>query len=242
MDIFVKNEIYVAKLRDVKIPSRANSTDAGLDCYLPKVDEQFLEDLYSLNKKNGTALYINLHCVVNNEVYTQTVSFNDIMKIDESIEEYQEHQCIRDFLWSNMVADLYDNHIDVHNIPEDKVKLYYTFTLPAHSRVLFPGGIKTTLFPKSSALIACNKSGIATSKGLVFTCHVIDSFYTGEVCYGVANISDCDVVIEPEKKLLQVLHTPVFITTPTEISMELYNFITKDSDRGEGGFGSSGLK
>ena len=69
---------YVAKLRDVKLPSRANLTDAGCDCYIPVVDDQFLEDLYCLNVKNGTSFYINLYCEVNNQKFVETISFKNV--------------------------------------------------------------------------------------------------------------------------------------------------------------------
>lgn len=233
---------YVSRVREVKMPSRANSTDAGCDVYVPKVNAQFLEDLYTLNHKNGTELYINLNCNIDGDIYTEQVSFSTIGEWNKECEMNNTDRLpIMDTLFFNLLTVLYDNGINIDDLPEDKVKMYYTFTLPAHSRVLIPGGIKVTIFPKESCLTAANKSGVATKKGLIYTCHIIDSFYTGEVGYGVVNTSNEDVTIEPETKLLQLLHLPVLLSTPTEIDEDTYNKLTSNSDRGTGGFGSSGI-
>jgi dUTPase len=41
----------ISLTRDVKAPVRAHSTDAGIDFYVPKFNEQFLTDLKNKNKK-----------------------------------------------------------------------------------------------------------------------------------------------------------------------------------------------
>lgn len=86
------------------------------------------------------------------------------------------------------------------------------------ARVIIPSGIKVLLEPSNSALIAANKSGISTKKGLIFTAEVVDSPYIGEVHICVVNTSDSTQTIEfGDKALVQFIHTPIFSTTPEEI-------------------------
>ena len=43
----------IGKIRDVKTPNRAHSTDAGIDFYLPKLTPEFVSMLKSKNQKSG---------------------------------------------------------------------------------------------------------------------------------------------------------------------------------------------
>lgn len=66
---------------------------------------------------------------------------------------------------------------------------------PGH-RILIPSGIKGLLEPPASMLMAANKSGIATKKGLIFTAEIVDSPYVGEIHIGIYNTSQEIQVIE----------------------------------------------
>lgn len=109
-------------------------------------------------------------------------------------------------------------------------------------RILIPSGIKTYFEPAGSALIAANKSGVATKKGLRFTAQVVDSDYSGEIHIGVANDSTRPVDIRAGEKLIQFLHQPVFLSEVTEISEADFEKLHSGSERGEGGFGSTDRK
>lgn len=113
---------------------------------------------------------------------------------------------------------------------------------PGH-RILIPSGIKGLLEPPASMLMAANKSGIATKKGLIFTAEIVDSPYVGEIHIGVYNTSQEAQVIEAGQKLVQFIHVPIYITEPEEIQQE--EFYTESQmwgSRGGNGFGSSGSK
>lgn len=111
---------------------------------------------------------------------------------------------------------------------------------PGH-RILIPSGIKGLLEPPASMLMAANKSGIATKKGLIFTAEIVDSPYVGEIHIGVYNTSQETQIIEAGKKLVQFIHVPIYITEPEEIQQE--EFYTESQmwgTRQDKGFGSSG--
>ena len=107
--------------------------------------------------------------------------------------------------------------------------------------VLIPLGVKV-LVPKGYAMIFFNKSGVAAKKSLVVGSCVIDSGYQGELILNLHNISQEWKEILPGDKIVQGILLPVNYANVEEIGSveELYGGIV--SDRGEGGFGSSGVK
>ena len=124
---------------------------------------------------------------------------------------------------------------------ENVEKPYMWIILKPQQRVLIPSGIKTWMTP-GTALIAANKSGVATKKGLIFGAQVVDSDYAGEVHISVINTSNEDVIIKTGEKLIQFIHTPVLLTPPEEVDEYMFNALHDKSQRGEGGFGSTGTK
>ena len=110
---------------------------------------------------------------------------------------------------------------------------------PGH-RILIPSGIKGLLEPPASMLMAANKSGIATKKGLIFTAEIVDSPYVGEIHIGVYNTSQEAQVIEAGQKLVQFIHVPIYLTEPEEVTYgEFYNDASTWGTRGNNGFGST---
>lgn len=108
--------------------------------------------------------------------------------------------------------------------------------LEPHGRVLIPSGIKVKI-PKMFALIAHNKSGIASKKGLVFSAQVVDADYTGEIHLGIINTGDREVTLDAGAKILQFLLVPVFHANLVQIDQDQY--ATFQTSRGAKGFGSS---
>ena len=74
------------------------------------------------------------------------------------------------------------------------------------------------------------KHGVSLANGT----GIIDSDYRGEICVGLMNNSDEDYVIQPKDRIAQMAIMPVM---PAEYVLcdEL-----SDTERGEGGFGSTG--
>lgn len=108
------------------------------------------------------------------------------------------------------------------------------------TRILIPSGIRGLLEPRSSMLMAANKSGISTKMGLIYTAEIVDSPYTGEIHIGVYNTSNEIQVIEAGTKLVQFIHVPIYLTKPEEVTHEeFYNDASTWGTRGNNGFGST---
>lgn len=110
--------------------------------------------------------------------------------------------------------------------------------LTANQSAKIPSGIKCEV-PEGYALIAFNKSGVAL-KGLAVGACVVDEDYQGEVNPHVFNHTSNPIEIKPGEKLMQFILIEVFYDTIEEVELE--NLFTRDSDRGEGGFGSTNHK
>ena len=109
---------------------------------------------------------------------------------------------------------------------------------PGHS-CFIPSGIKVNV-PEGYALIAFNKSGIATKKSLQVGACVVDCGYQGEVHFHLFNYGNNVVWLHPGEKIVQFVLLPLGDPAVEEVKeKDLY---TEVSSRGEGGFGSTGTK
>ena len=112
-------------------------------------------------------------------------------------------------------------------------------TVQPNERFFIPSGIKANV-PDGYALIAMNKSGVALKKGLLVGACVVDSDYQGEIHLHLVNTSYKAVTIEPGEKLTQFLLIPVDHCEIEEVPLGL--LFDEDTQRGSGGFGSTGVK
>lgn len=111
--------------------------------------------------------------------------------------------------------------------------------LAPHTRILIPSGIRVFLSPEASMLRADNKSGVAVNTGLIVGADIVDSPYTGEMGIHVINTSNKSVVLRAGNKVVQFIHTPVYLSELDEISNDTYDKLAKDwGTRGDNGFGS----
>lgn len=207
------------KTRDVISPSRAYPNDAGIDFYVPKFNKKFIEDLKEKNPK----LFSNEQnpCCINNGYGSNTIT-----------------------LQSNSTYAYTTVNNSIFNFDENEGKAYVN--LFPQQRILIPAGIHSRMSNPGRALIASNKSGIATKFGLVFGAQTVDYSYKGEIHINVINTSNEVVKIYEDMKIIQFIETPV-ITNPVEVlnssSTALQDFY-KDfiDDRDDGGFGSTDKK
>lgn len=110
-------------------------------------------------------------------------------------------------------------------------------------RALIPSGIHCQMSGPGRALIAANKSGIASKYGLIFGAQVVDYEYQGELHISVINTGVEDINILPGMKILQFIETPIYNSSIIiEEDSSLEEFYKEKTERGAGGFGSTDNK
>lgn len=111
-------------------------------------------------------------------------------------------------------------------------------TIPARSRAAIPTGIAVAVSDPSIVSIVCARSGLATKHGIALAngIGVIDSDYRGEILVSLINNSDTDFTVEPGDRIAQLMFMPVLGAKLIECD-EL-----DTTERGAGGFGSTGVK
>jgi len=115
---------------------------------------------------------------------------------------------------------------------------------PGHYNILPGGDILIPLdirveFPEGYAMIIKEKSGIATKLKLSIGACVIDSGYRGNCHVHLfnheTNLSSPIIHIEKHQKIAQAIIVPVWCGMPVQV-----DWINTNTDRGDGGFGSTG--
>jgi len=91
-------------------------------------------------------------------------------------------------------------------------------------------------FSEGFAMIMKNKSGRAVKDKLVLGACVIDSGYRGNIMLHLFNHGNHAITIRKGEKISQFIVIPVWTGAINQVEN-----IDMDSDRGEGGFGSTGL-
>lgn len=117
----------------------------------------------------------------------------------------------------------------------------FTIIIPPHERIKIPSGLRVNIHDKDTYLGIDNKSGVSNGKGLIYTADIIDADYRGECNLCVVNTSNDNVRIQTGQKLVQVIQRIKINTEYKPISLEEFEAL-EATDRGTGGFGSSGLK
>jgi|TARA_R110000796_G_scaffold143365_2_gene259846 dUTP pyrophosphatase len=120
-------------------------------------------------------------------------------------------------------------------VPEDQG----TISLTPGDSCLIPSGIKVNV-PEGYALIAFNKSGVATKKGLQVGACVVDCGYQGEIHIHLVNVGQEFAQLNPGDKVVQFVLIKLGDPVIQQVSED--DLYEKESNRGEGGFGSTGTK
>ena len=111
-------------------------------------------------------------------------------------------------------------------------------TLKSGETALIPTGIAIALPSEEYGAFVFPRSGLAVKHGigLLNSVGVIDSDYRGEIMVGVINQVKEEYTIQPEERIAQMVIMPVSVMPTVEVE-EL-----DETDRGAGGFGSTGKK
>lgn len=135
-------------------------------------------------------------------------------------------------------------------VPNDFVEQ----VLPPQRDILIPSGIKANI-PENFMLMAAEKSGVVTTRNaaiqagrkpkatayntvVVLGAKIVDEDYQGEIHIHLVNVGNEYVIIKPGTKIAQFILVPVSYDTIELVpENELFD---EASDRGDGGFGSTG--
>ena len=109
-------------------------------------------------------------------------------------------------------------------------------TVPPMGRALVPTGVAIQLPGPEYVALVCSRSGMGTRHGITLSnsVGVIDSDYRGELTVGLVNHGDVLYTIQPGDRIAQLMVLPILRPTLTVVE-EL-----DETERGSGGFGSTG--
>lgn len=109
-------------------------------------------------------------------------------------------------------------------------------TIAPRQLVTIPTGIAIALPSADYVALIFARSGLGVKHGISLSngVGVIDSDYRGELKVGLTNLSDTPYTIQPGDRIAQLAILPV--TQPTVVQVAELD----ETDRGAGGFGSTG--
>ncbi len=109
-------------------------------------------------------------------------------------------------------------------------------TIQPGESVLVPTGLAIAMDSDKCALVFA-RSGLAVKNGITLanSVGVIDSDYRGEVKVGLRNLSKNAFTVNPGDRIAQLMFVPVCIADFCECTL------LDETERGEGGFGSTGI-
>ena len=111
------------------------------------------------------------------------------------------------------------------------------YRIPPGESCLVPTGLKI-IVPMGHMLEIKNKSGIAHKQKLLVGACVVDTGYTGEIYVNLHNIGGHTKTINPGQKIAQAVLVPISICGIRETGTDPAE---QNTNRGSGGFGSTGL-
>ena len=120
--------------------------------------------------------------------------------------------------------------MDLHACTDEAI------VIPVGGRRMIPTGIAIGLPSSDYVALVFARSGLGIKHGIApANCvGVIDSDYRGEIMVGLQNNGDADYTVTPADRIAQLSIMPVI-----QASIQMVDSLD-DTDRGAGGFGSTG--
>lgn len=197
----------------------------------------------------------------NNQIWEQIQETFSKIKEEAGVEPDEQYMSELEELLGMSIEDMNQGHIEMIKtktvgvtLINDDAKfpsyayesdsgfdLYSTIeqNIPPLGRALIPTGIKLSI-PDEYEIQVRPKSGLALNKGLTVlnTPGTVDQGYTGEIQVIVFNTNNETVTISKGMKIAQAVLCPV--VNGKYVSFQTVEKI-EDKDRGDNGFGSTGL-
>jgi dUTP pyrophosphatase len=110
-------------------------------------------------------------------------------------------------------------------------------TIPPGGRMLVETGIALNMMDPGLVAIVASRSGLSLKHGVRVAqgIGVIDSDYHGEICVILANDSDKPFQVESGDRIAQLMFQPV-----VQVALHFTDEFSTQTERGAGGFGSTG--
>ena len=238
-------ELNIFKARDVKTPEKFGNA-AGWDFYIPN-------DLTISDFIGNVNLYVNefitspFPTTMNKYLipleFTVDIDGTDIIYMIKVIKD--DNGELQPEVFKKEI-NAFDSFLNNFSIEENELKKIVSATIKnicimPFTKILMPSGIHVRL-PEEVFLVAENKSGIASKRGLIKGAQVIDSDYQGQIHINLINPMNTCCNIKPGEKIVQFV--PYFqpkMTKVNEFESKESLYTESESVRGEGGFGSSGI-
>ena len=198
---------------------------------------------------------------IDDELWKQIQQTFNQIKQDTGIEPEEDYIKELEDMLGMSVADMNEGHmtmmktrtLGVELVHEDAKVPSYAYpsdsgfdlrstieiNIPPFGRALIPTGIKLSI-PEEYEIQVRPKSGLALNQGLTVlnTPGTVDSGYVGEIKVIVFNTNNETVTVSKGMKIAQAVLCPV--VCGKYVSFESTNKV-EDKDRGDKGFGSTGL-
>lgn len=197
---------------DAHVPTRAHDTDAGMDLYALPVE-------YTDEEKKAYKSVID-----QNVTYAKFFDlFGGTGILGDTFLSEEQKAAI------DIAGKLTDSEWDDYFKSKIVIMPHETKMISTGIAIAVPTGYMGCIYARS---------GLASKKSLApANCvGIVDSDYRGEVKVALHNYSDKNQIIDVGERIAQLVIQPISLCTPVEVE-EL-----DETDRGVGGFGSSGQK